>query len=224
MADNHDPRCRQCRREGEKLYLKGTKCVTKCTLEKTSRDGKTAWRNKPPGWGSGAGQQTSSSFQKKITEYGQQLREKQKLRRIYRVLENQFRNYLDLALRQPGKTGENLLRLLETRLDNVVYRLGLASSRAQARQMVTHGHFTVNGRRVNIPSYRLKPGDTIAVHETMMQSGAIKEARENVHRRSLAPWLELNHQTLEGRVLALPERAEIDTGVRESLIIEFYSR
>ena len=133
MADNHDPRCRQCRREGVKLYLKGDKCYTRCTLDKTSKDGKTRWRDKPPGWGSGAGQQSSSTFQKKITEYGQQLREKQKLRRIYRVLENQFHNYLEEALRQPGVTGENLLRLLETRFDNVIYRLGMASSRAQAR-------------------------------------------------------------------------------------------
>ncbi len=225
MANNHDPRCRQCRREGVKLYLKGDKCYTKCTLDKTSKDGKTKWRDKPPGWGSGAGQQSSAAFQKKISEYGQQLREKQKLRRIYRVLENQFHNYLLEALRRPGVTGENLLQLLELRLDNAIYRLGLASSRAQARQMVSHRHFTVNGRRVNIPSFILKPGDVIGVHESMIRNGGIREARERLHaRRGLPAWLDFNVQTLEGRVLAIPTRDQIDTNVREQLIIEFYSR
>lgn len=219
MANDHDPRCRQCRREGAKLYLKGDKCFTKCTLEKTSKDGKTRWRDKPPGM------HGAPTFQRKITEYGQQLREKQKLRRIYRVLENQFRNYLDEALRRPGVTGENLLQLLETRLDNVIYRLGLASSRAQARQMVSHRHFTVNGGRVNIPSYILKPGDVVGVHESMNSSGAIKEARERIHtRRGVPEWLDFNAQTLEGRVVAMPTRDQIDTNVREQLIIEFYSR
>ncbi|HZO91409.1 MAG TPA: 30S ribosomal protein S4 [Chthonomonadaceae bacterium] len=218
MAVDHDPRCRQCRREGVKLYLKGDKCYTKCTLDKTSRDGKTKWRDKPPGM------HAAPAFQKKLTEYGVQLREKQKLRRIYRVLERQFRNYLSEALRRPGVTGENLLQLLELRLDNVIYRLGLASSRAQARQMVSHRHFTVNGRRVNIPSYSVKPGDVIGVHESMLQSGAIKEARERIHARSLPQWLDFNPQTLEGRVIAIPTRDQIDTNVREQLIIEFYSR
>jgi small subunit ribosomal protein S4 len=218
MADNHDPRCRQCRREGVKLYLKGDKCYTKCTLEKTSKDGKTRWRDKPPGM------HGSPAFQKKQTEYAVQLREKQKLRRIYRVLENTFRNYLKEALRRPGVTGENLLQLLELRLDNVIYRLGLASSRAQARQMVTHRHFTVNGQRVNIPSYILKPGDMIGVHESMAQNGGIKEARERLTKRGLPIWLDLHPQTLVGRVMAVPTRDQIDTNVREQLIIEFYSR
>ena len=219
MANDHDPRCRQCRREGAKLYLKGDKCFTKCTLEKTSKDGKTRWRDKPPGM------HGAPTFQRKITEYGQQLREKQKLRRIYRVLENQFRNYLEEALRRPGVTGENLLQLLETRLDNVIYRLGLASSRAQARQMVSHRHFTVNGGRVNIPSYILKPGDVVGVHESMFSSGAIKEARERIHtRRGVPEWLDFNAHTLEGRVVAMPTRDQIDTNVREQIIIEFYSR
>lgn len=218
MANNHDPRCRQCRREGVKLFLKGDKCYTKCTLEKTSRDGKTRWRDKPPGM------HGSPAFQKKLTEYGVQLREKQKLRRIYRVLENQFRNYLQEALRLPGVTGENLLQLLELRFDNVIYRLGLASSRAQARQMVTHRHFTINGQRVNIPSYIVKPGDIIGVHESMMQSGAIKEARERLSKRGLPIWLDLDVRLLVGRVLATPTRDQIDTNVREQLIIEFYSR
>ena len=219
MADNHDPRCRQCRREGVKLYLKGDKCYKKCTLEKTSRDGKTQWRNKPPGM------HGAPAFSKKITEYGQQLREKQKLRRIYRVLEKQFANYLTEALRLPGVTGENLLQLLETRLDNVIYRFGYASSRAQARQMVTHRHFTINGHRVNIPSYIVKPGDVIGVHETMSQSGVIKEARERVHSRRQVPlWMEFNNNSLEGRIVAKPTRDQIDTQVHEQLIIEFYSR
>ncbi|MCS6777523.1 MAG: 30S ribosomal protein S4 [Chloroherpetonaceae bacterium] len=218
MAINHDPRCRQCRREGVKLYLKGDKCYTNCTLEKTSKDGKTRWRDKPPGM------HGAPAFQKKLTEYGVQLREKQKLRRIYRVLEKQFRNYLKEALRRPGVTGENLLQLLELRFDNVIYRLGLAASRAQARQLVSHRHFTINGQRVNIPSYILKPGDVIAVHESMMQSGAIKEARERLSKRSLPAWLDLNPRDLVGRVLAVPTRDQIDTNVREQLIIEFYSR
>jgi small subunit ribosomal protein S4 len=220
MADNHDPRCRQCRREGAKLYLKGDKCYTKCTLDKTSKDGKTKWRDKPPGM------HGAPAFQKKMTEYGVQLREKQKLRRIYRVLENSFRNYLTEALRRPGVTGENLLQLLETRLDNVIYRFGLAASRAQARQMVTHHHFTVNGRRVNIPSYILKPGDVIGVHETMTKNGGIKVARDRVLsvKRGLPVWLDFNAQTLEGRIVAMPTRDQIDTQVKEQLIIEFYSR
>ncbi len=218
MANNHDPRCRQCRREGAKLYLKGDKCFTKCTLDKTSKDGRTKWRDKPPGM------HGSPTFQKKITEYGQQLREKQKLRRIYRVLEAQFRGYLEEALRRPGVTGENLLQLLELRLDNVAFRFGFSSSRAQSRQMVSHGHFTVNGRRVNIPSYIVKPGDVVGVHESMSKSGVIKEARDRVHKRGLAGWLDFNIQLMEGKVLAVPSREQIDTNVREQLIIEFYSR
>lgn len=224
MADNHDPRCRQCRREGLKLYLKGDKCFTKCTLDKTSRDGKTKWRDKPPGM------HGAPAFSKKITEYGQQLREKQKLRRIYRVLENQFRNYLDEALRRPGVTGENLLQLLETRFDNVIYRLGFAASRAQARQMITHRHFTLNGQRVNIPSYILKPGDVIGVHETMSRAGGVREARERVlGRRGIPEWLNINANEMQARVVALPTLAEIKMSgdireIREQLIIEFYSR
>lgn len=223
MANNHDPRCRQCRREGVKLYLKGDKCYTpKCTLDKTGKDNKTKWRDKPPGWGSAAGQ--GAVYQKKLTEYGVQLREKQKLRRIYRVLENQFRNYYQDAVHRPGVTGENLLQMLELRLDNVIFRLGLASSRSHARQLVSHRHFTVNGKRVNIPSYRVKVGDLIAVHETMAKNECIKEARDRVVKRSTPDWMELNRHTLEGRILALPTRDQIDTSIREQLIIEFYSR
>ncbi|HLI49682.1 MAG TPA: 30S ribosomal protein S4 [Chthonomonas sp.] len=225
MANNHDPRCRQCRREGVKLFLKGDKCYTKCTLEKTSKDGKTKWRDKPPGWGSAISQ--IAAPQRKITEYGMQLREKQKLKRIYRVLEKPFRHYLDEAMRRPGVSGDNLVTLLETRLDNVVYRLGLASSRAQARQMVSHRFFTVNGERVNIPSYQVKPGDVIGIHESKAQKACIKEVRERMHTRpNLPEWLELNPQTLEGRVLAIPTHDQIDTHnvVQVQQIIEFYSR
>src|SRR5205085_7995057 len=160
MANNSDPRCRQCRREGEKLFLKGEKCILHCTLDrsrKTKENREGTSRNKPPG------QHGDTVMRKKVTEYGVQLREKQKLRRIYRVLEGQFRRYLEEAERRKGVTGENLLQLLEMRLDNTIYRLGLASSRALARQLVSHRFFTVNGRRVNIPSYQVRPGDVITV-------------------------------------------------------------
>lgn len=223
MADNHDPRCRQCRREGVKLFLKGDKCFTKCTLEKTSRDGKTRWRDKPPGM------HGAPAFSKKVTEYGQQLREKQKLRRVYRVLETQFHNYLVEAIRRPGVTGENLLQLLESRFDNVIYRMGLAASRSQARQMITHRHYTVNGQRVNIPSYIIKPGDVVGVYEGLAKNGGIKEARDRVIKRSLPVWLDFNPQAMQGRFLAVPGLNEIKGSVdvrdiNEQLIIEFYSR
>lgn len=194
-----------------KLFLKGEKCVRHCTLDKDKR-------RKPPGMHGAA------VAQKKLTEYGVQLREKQKLRRIYRVLEGQFRHYLTEAERRKGVTGENLLQLLETRLDNIVYRLGIASSRAQARQMVSHRFFTVNGRRVNIPSYQVRAGDVIAVHESKSQTEIIREARARAHTRGLPEWLEFNTTELTGRVLALPTRDQIDTDVQEQLIVEFYSR
>jgi small subunit ribosomal protein S4 len=211
MAINKDPRCRQCRREGEKLFLKGSKCVVHCTLDKEKR-------RKPPG------QHGSNVIQKKLTEYGVQLREKQKLRRMYRVMEGQFRNYLVEANRRGGVTGENLLQLLEMRLDNVIYRLGLSSSRAQARQLVSHRFFTVNGRRVNIPSYQVKVGDVIGVHETKAQTDVIRELRAQIHTRNLPQWLDMDNQNLVGRVVSAPTRDQIDTGVQEQLIVEFYSR
>ncbi len=224
MAVNHDPRCRQCRREGTKLFLKGEKCFTKCTLDKTSRDGKTKLRDKPPGM------HGSPTFQKKMTEYGTQLREKQRMRRIYRVLELQFRNYLTEAMRRPGVTGENLFQLLEVRFDNVIYRLGLASSRAQSRQMISHRFFTINGKRVNIPSYMIKPGDVIGIHESKSTTGIVKETRERMHtRRAIPTWLDLNRDTMEGRLIAVPALIDIKSmydvrDVKENLIIEFYSR
>ena len=196
MADNHDPRCRQCRREGVKLFLKGDKCFTKCILEKTSRDGKTRWRDKPPGM------HGAPAFSKKVTEYGQQLREKQKLRRVYRVLETQFHNYLVEAVRRPGVTGENLLQQLESRFDNVIYRMGLAASRSQARQMITHRHYTVNGQRVNIPSYMIKPGDVVGVFEGLAKNGGIKEARIALsNAASRSGWISTRRQC---RVVSLP--------------------
>jgi small subunit ribosomal protein S4 len=211
MAINKDPRCRQCRREGEKLFLKGSKCYTNCTLDKEKR-------RKPPG------QHGSNVVQKKLTEYGVQLREKQKLRRIYRVMEGQFRNYLAEAERRKGVTGDNLLQLLEMRLDNTVFRLGLASSRAFARQLVGHRFFTVNGIRVNISSYQVKPGDVIAIHESKSQTDAIKEVRQKLHTRGLPEWLEMDNTNLVGKVISAPTRDQIDTGVQEQLIVEFYSR
>ncbi len=211
MAINKDPRCRQCRREGEKLFLKGTKCIVHCTLDKEKR-------RKPPG------QHGSNVVQKKLTEYGVQLREKQKLRRIYRVMEGQFRNYLTEATRRGGVTGENLMQLLELRLDNAIYRLGLASSRAMARQLVSHRFFTVNGKRVNIPSYQVRPGDVIAIHETKNQTDAVKEIRAKIHTRGLPDWMEMDNTNLVGKVISAPTRDQINTDVEEQLIVEFYSR
>jgi len=211
MATNHEPRCRQCRREGDKLFLKGEKCIKHCIMDKEKR-------RKPPGMHS------SNMFQKKMTEYGVQLREKQKLRRIYRVMEGQFHLYMVEAERRRGVTGETLLQLLELRLDNVVYRLGLAASRAQSRQLVSHRYFTVNGRRVNIPSYQVRPGDVVGVHESKSRNAPVKEAREKAHTRGLPEWLEFNHTELTGTVVAVPTRDQIDTAVQEQLIVEFYSR
>lgn len=185
--------------------------MRKCTLDKEKR-------RKPPG------QHGSNVFQKKLTEYGVQLREKQKLRRIYRVLEGQFRGYLTEAERRKGVTGENLLQQLELRLDNIIFRLGLAASRAQARQLVSHRFFTVNGRRVNIPSYQCRVGDVVGVHESKSSTGAVKEARAKSHTRGLPVWLEFNSTDLVGTVLAVPTRDQIDTSVQEQLIVEFYSR
>ncbi len=161
---------------------------------------------------------------RKVTEYGTQLREKQKLRRIYGVSEGQFRRYMDEAMRRRGITGENLLMLLELRLDNVVYRMDLAASRAQARQIVSHRFITVNGTRVNIPSYLVRPDDVIAVHESKSQTGTIKLARESSRRKGTPEWLEYDTATMSARVLQAPTRSQIDTEVQEQLIVEFYSR
>jgi small subunit ribosomal protein S4 len=207
MARDLGPKCRVCRREGMKLFLKGERCLTeKCAIER---------RSYPPG--------EHGRGRIKQSEYLLQLREKQKARRYYGLLEKQFRNYYDkAAARRSGITGENLLRMLETRLDNVVYRLGLAASRAQARQLVRHGHFLVNGRRVNIPSYQVKPGDVIQMRPGSPAEQVIRDATDLT--ASVAPWLEADHEGLTGRVLKLPERGEIDTPVQEQLIVELYSK
>ena len=207
MANYHGPVCRFCRREGAKLYLKGERCYTpKCAIER---------RAVPPGI-------HGQARRRKTSDYGLQLRAKQKARRTYGLLEKQFRNYFDMAQREPGVTGINLLRHLELRLDNVVYRLGLGSSRKQARQLVSHRHFEVNGRAVNVASYRLKPGDVIKVRDADDQ--AIQVAIESSKVRPAPSWVSFNEDELTGRVIALPERGEMEMGVEEQLIVEFYSR
>ncbi|VBB04863.1 ribosomal protein s4 signature [Lucifera butyrica] len=208
MARYIGPVCRQCRREGVKLYLKGDRCYSdKCAFSK---------RGYAPG--------QHGQGRKKVSEYGIQLREKQKARRIYGVLERQFRAYFDKAERQKGVTGENLLVLLERRLDNVVYRLGFANSRTQARQLVRHGHFTVNGRKVNIPSYLIKAGDVIQVPESSKESPLIKEIAEGLSQKTTPAWLEMSAQDMNGKVVRYPTREEIDIPIQEHLIIELYSR
>jgi small subunit ribosomal protein S4 len=206
MARDTGPQCKQCRREGLKLFLKGERCLTdKCAVER---------RPYPPGQ-HGRGRVRQS-------EYRHQLREKQKTRRYYQLLEKQFRSYYDKASRQPGVTGENLLRLLERRLDNVVVRLGFASSRRQARQLIGHGHFAVNGRRVNKPSYQLRPGDVISVRDTSKARPVINDATELT--ATVPAWLQADYDSLTAKVLRLPEREEISTPVQEQLIVELYSK
>lgn len=201
--------CRLCRREGEKLYLKGEKCYTdKCPVDR---------RTYPPG-------QHGQGRRQRISEYGLQLRAKQKLRRIYGVMERQFRRYYDEAVRKKGVTGEQLLIILESRLDNIVYRLGFAPSRPAARQLVMHGHFEVNGNKVDIPSYLVKEGDTISVRERSRNLSLIKESVEAAKSRGVPDWLELDAEALSGRVKALPTRDQIDVQVEEHLIVEYYSR
>ncbi len=207
MARDRDPQCKQCRREGDKLFLKGARCTTdKCGFER---------RAYPPGE---AGQGRRS----KQSEYLLQLREKQRARRYYGVLEAQFRRYYDKASRQPGITGENLLRLLELRLDNVVTRLGFAASRRQARQLVRHGHFRVNGKRVDIPSYQVRPDDVVSLKESSPAEQTVRNATDLV--ASVASWLQADYDQLSGTILKFPERSDIDTPVREQLIVELYSK
>ena len=206
MARYTGPVCRLCRREGKKLYLKGERCTSgKCALER---------RSTAPG--------QHGAAKKKMGEYGVQLREKQATRRYYGVLEKQFKNYYDEAARKEGMTGENLLLLLERRLDNVVYRAGFGMSRRQARQLVLHRHFTVNGERVNIPSYLVKPGDVIAVH-----GSACDKIKENVELNSARPvpmWMSFDANDMKVTFNRLPERSEIDLDVEEQLIVELYSK
>lgn len=208
MARYTEAVCRLCRREGTKLYLKGDRCYSdKCGVSR---------RPQAPG--------QHGSGRRKQSEYGLQLREKQKARRIYGVLEKQFANYFDKAESMKGITGENLLQLLERRLDNVVYRLGFAVSRPQARQLVRHGHITVNGRKVNIPSYLVEVGDVIAVKEkSASEIEHFKSLREGTGR-TVVQWLQVDYEKLEGKVEALPAREDIDIDIQEHLIVELYSR
>jgi small subunit ribosomal protein S4 len=209
LARNLDPKCRQCRREGEKLFLKGEKCFTdKCAIEK---------RNFPPG-------QHGQRRNQRLSDYGVQLREKQKLRRIYGVLEKQFRSYYAEADRQKGITGENLLQLLECRLDNVTYRMGLGASRTEARQIVRHNSILVNGKRVNIPSYQVKPGDTVQVAPASANQLRIKGAMVAAEQRGFPEWIEVDVKALKGTFKAKPQRDELPATINESLVVELYSK
>jgi small subunit ribosomal protein S4 len=200
--------CRLCRREGAKLFLKGSRCYTK--------KGAFERRPTPPG--------QHGVRRRKVGEFGLQLREKQKVRRVYAVLERQFKNYFDTAESRPGVTGENLLRLLELRLDNVVYRMGFTTSRAQARQLVGHGHFAVNGRPTGIPSFQLKPGDRIEVRESRRAREPFKLARETLRSQQTPDWLTVDPATLSGTVSADPRRDQMPLDLNEQLVVEYYSR
>ena len=206
MSRYTDANCKLCRREGQKLFLKGERCYsTKCALEK---------RNYAPG--------QHGQARKKQSDYGNQLREKQKAKRFYGVQETQFRNLFDKAAKKSGKTGDNLLIMLETRLDNAVFRLGFAASRKEARQLVTHGHFTVNGKKANIPSMEVKAGDVIAVKSRSQQSPKFKEIKDM--QITVPQWMDVDVNKLEGKILALPTREQIDTPIAEHLIVELYSK
>jgi len=208
MARYTGPVCRLCRREGLKLFLKGERCYTdKCAIER---------RNYPPG--------EHGQARPKFSEYSIQLREKQKLRRIYGVLENQFRRYFAMADRGKGVTGEALLQFLERRMDNIVYRLGFSPSRSEARQLVRHGHFLVNGRKVDIPSYLVKPGDVVTVRERSRQIARIQEALDLAQRRGVPEWLEVSPANFAGTVKALPTRADLTMPINEKLVVELYSK
>jgi small subunit ribosomal protein S4 len=208
VARNLDPKCRQCRREGEKLFLKGEKCFTdKCAIER---------RNYAPGQ---HGQKST-----RLSDYGVQLREKQKLRRIYGILERQFHNNYELAERQRGITGENLLQLLECRLDTVSYRMGFGASRSEARQIVRHNGILVNGRRTNIPSYQVKPGDVIEVAEKAKSHLRIKAAVEAAEHRNFPEWIEVDVKAMKGTFKVKPERSDLPSSINESLVIELYSK
>ncbi|HSM55417.1 MAG TPA: 30S ribosomal protein S4 [Candidatus Sulfomarinibacteraceae bacterium] len=212
MARYTGPVCKLCRREGEKLFLKGSRCMTpKCAIER---------RSYPPGQHG-----REKQFRRgRASDYLLQLREKQKARRIYGVLERQFSNYFDKATQQSGLTGHNLLRQLETRLDNAVYRLGWADSRAQARQLVNHGHIILNGRKTDIASASVKPGDEISVRRESLPKTYWKERRQTLDERQVPRWLSLNAKDMSAKVLQLPEREDIDVTLNEQLIVEYYSR
>ncbi len=209
MARYSEAVCRLCRREGMKLFLKGERCYTeKCAIEK---------RNFAPG-------QHGKMRKAKLLGYGLQLREKQKVKRIYGVLENQFRRYFEQAERQRGITGEVLLQLLERRLDNVVYRIGFATSRPQARELVRHGHFSVNGKKVNVPSFLVRPGETIGVKTGSQKNVTIQHAMDEVKGRGIPEWLQLDAEKFAARVVSIPTREQINLPVQEQLIVELYSK
>ncbi len=208
MARNLDAKCRQCRREGEKLFLKGEKCFTdKCAVER---------RSYAPG--------QHGQKQTRLSNYGTQLREKQKVRRIYGLLEGQFRNSYAEADRRKGATGENLLQVLESRLDTVAYRMGFGASRSEARQIVRHNGILVNGRRVNIPSFQLRQGDVVEVAEKAKAQLRIKAAAEAAEQRGVPEWLEVDAKNLKGTFKAMPQRSELPSNINESLVVELYSK
>ena len=208
MARYNASVCRLCRREGAKLYLKGSRCYTKkCSFER---------RPSPPG--------QHAVRRRKVGEYGLQLREKQKVRRVYGILERQFRNYYRVASTQTGVTGEALLRSLELRLDNVVFRMGFATSRAQARQLVGHGHFAVNGRPTNIPSFQLRPGDKVEVRESRRSREPFKLAKETLKNHQAPDWLSIDAANLSGTVADVPRRDQMPLDLNEQLVVEYYSR
>jgi len=210
MARYTGPACKLCRREGVKLFLKGERCYTdKCPIEKgTSLPGKNAKKFRA----------------RKLSTYGVRLREKQKLRKFYGLLEKQFKNYFKKAEKRVGVTGENLLELLERRLDNIVYRFGLAKSRAQARQLVLHSHILVNGKKVNIPSYQVDIDDTIEIKEKSMNIEELKEIKEGKLDVNVASWLEFTPEQLKGKIIKFPSKEELNLPVEENLVIEYYSR
>ncbi|HAX18164.1 MAG TPA: 30S ribosomal protein S4 [Actinobacteria bacterium] len=208
MARYTGASCRLCRRQGEKLFLKGERCYTdKCAVSR---------RQYAPG--------QHGQSKKKLSEYGVQLREKQKAKRFYGVLESQFRKYFEMAAKTKGMTGENLLKILETRLDNVVYRLGFARSRSEARQLVRHGHFNVNARKVDIPSYVMRPNDLIEVREGSKEDEVFKEVLDATGSKVVPAWLSADHENLKGTVLAMPAREDVDVPVQEHMIVELYSK
>jgi small subunit ribosomal protein S4 len=211
MARYKDAVCKLCRREGEKLFLKGERCLSpKCAFER---------RPFAPGLHGRAAQ-----YRRKESDYGRQLRAKQKARRVYGIMERQFRRYFSDAEQRRGMTGSNLLIMLESRLDNVVYRMGFAASRPQARQLVRHGHFDVNGQKVNIPSYLVEPGDVIVVRPKSHRSPYFRDLSYDLPHRAVPEWLSRDDETMTGRVLAQPERKDIDVSLDEYLIVEYYSR
>lgn len=212
MAKYTGPMCKLCRREGVKLFLKGERCFSpKCSMER---------RAYPPGERG----RESMLRRRRLTAYAMQLREKQKVRRIYGVLEKQFRRYFKEATRRKGMTGANLMVILESRLDNIIFRLGLAKSRAQAKQLVSHGHFDVNGRRCNIPSALIKPGDVISVHLTSRKQAYFRELEASVATDAIPPWLSLDPMDMTASMVEYPSREQIELDINESLVVEFYSR